>query len=1242
MPSGLQNKIATSPTTNNNPKLTERRDGKSTSSPCCKYCGHTFATVKEKNHHSKLCDAYDSAPLNPRGWGVDEEETHTRLRSRRSENVQRELDIAREAKDSDDEKIDPTLHPKLHKPYDDVGPEQHHSARLPSKGANVSSDLNYQRHTQQLPLSDSFTIDRKERLDLPKPSDKIWKEIDQELGDALYCVLPDRDILRRPPAETLAKLEKYVYNFLRDKFPQEAKPMKNPRKLFTLARKRHRNQLEVLRKKKAENKRAMKALVKCGLGVSDSAALLRKERKDLLRKHSKLRNKILGAQQAKLRAWEERLFRQNPMKYTKKAFATQQMKGNPTFGKEAAQEFFARTYSDEERDHQFEPIDGLERPPPPNTPYKSLSLDFGQLLKVVKRKRNGATPGFNGINYVVWKKCISALKKLFLIFQQVLKTGDTPEQWAVAFIVLLAKYADTSEPSLFRPIALTTCDGKLFFSLIALALETFAIENNYIQRKIQKGFLTGVPGCIEHTFTFNEALEDATKHQRQFIAVWIDLANAYGSVMHNLIQFALWWYHVPADVAAIIFDYYEKLCAQVVTKEWSTGFFRYSIGLFQGCVLSTILFDLVFNLMLDFLAKHDDKGYTFKSATNGKGELLRMLRKAYADDLAFLLRNPEAARIVLLDMAKWLSWTKTMKAKPPKCRCWGFKKFNKSLREAWNPHSQNTYTTFDPKLTINGQPVVAIGPSGVAPDGEDLFKFLGRIFRHNLTDVPDREKLQSRFEHDMDLVDKLLVNGLHKTWIYQHFVVPCVCSWSFMIYDFPESVAIAIRKSAIRTLKKWTHLFKSADVGVLFRPFSQFGLQLTDPVVHFRKMQTAKLHMLKHSKDPIVQDTYSHRLIRHRSMAKSDGRVWKPTIAVEQAEIQVEFEQKFQVGPDDIYHNRQGLGTLQSSKATLSNSEHRKRVTGVISRDAAHESFTHSVGLAMQGGWTKWGEHCRPLRLSWRLLLASHSPRFIAHLLNSYINSVPTPDMLKMWGYRAHATCKLCGHKLASLIHIISGCTTALHQGRFTWRHDSVLNTLLEPLRDHIRKMNTKARKPASGQIAFVKSGAKQAKQPKKQPFERDHLLSTASDWKILVDFTHIPIVFPPIICPTLQRPDIVIWSTNTKTVIWAELTCPAEENITDAQTRKTVRYAPLKQQCLAANWTVHDFTIEAGARGCVANTFRTFLRKIGISSEQTNRLLRDVAFTTSRCTFAIFCGSHHRKWSRHELLGGSDHKAEC
>ena len=111
--------------------------------------------------------------------------------------------------------------------------------------------------------------------------------------------------------------------------------------------------------------------------------------------------------------------------------------------------------------------------------------------------------------------------------------------------------------------------------------------------------------------------------------MWIDLANSYGSVKHNLIQFALNRYHVPEIIQGLIFDYYDKLCASVTTKNWATAF-SFDIGLFQGCVLSTILFDCVFNLLLDFLAPLEAE-----HAVTVEGEITSFL-KAYADDLGAL------------------------------------------------------------------------------------------------------------------------------------------------------------------------------------------------------------------------------------------------------------------------------------------------------------------------------------------------------------------------------------------------------------------------------------------------------------------------------------------------------------------------------------------------------------------------------------------------------------------------------
>ena len=132
---------------------------------------------------------------------------------------------------------------------------------------------------------------------------------------------------------------------------------------------------------------------------------------------------------------------------------------------------------------------------------------------------------------------------------------------------------------------------------------------------------------------------------------------------------------------------------QVVAGDRETAYFRYLVGLFQGCVLSTILFDMVFNLCLDLLAKYDAWGYTFK------GTEIQTLRKAYADDLTLLPKNVVKAQIILDELVKWLEWTKSMKAKPPKCRCLALKEFKSDeQKKLWKPFNDHKYSPFDPKL----------------------------------------------------------------------------------------------------------------------------------------------------------------------------------------------------------------------------------------------------------------------------------------------------------------------------------------------------------------------------------------------------------------------------------------------------------------------------------------------------------------------------------------------------------------
>ena len=57
-------------------------------------------------------------------------------------------------------------------------------------------------------------------------------------------------------------------------------------------------------------------------------------------------------------------------------------------------------------------------------------------------------------------------------------------------------------------------------------------------------------------------------------------------------------------------------------------------------------------------------------------------------------------------------------------------------------------------------------------------------------------------------------------------------------------------------------------------------------------------------------------------------------------------------------------------------------------------------------------------------------------------------------------------------------------------------------------------------------------------------------------------------------RPDGVIWSTSTKTVVGIELTSPWENNVTLQLSEKHVRYTQLKIDCEANGWKCKRYVL--------------------------------------------------------------------
>ena len=89
---------------------------------------------------------------------------------------------------------------------------------------------------------------------------------------------------------------------------------------------------------------------------------------------------------------------------------------------------------------------------------------------------------------------------------------------------------------------------------------------------IYKGGVAGMSGCLEHTGVLTQLLREAKESKGGLTVLWLDLANAYGSMPHKLVEEALKRHHVPLSVCDLIADYYKnfwlRAYSSTVTPEW--------------------------------------------------------------------------------------------------------------------------------------------------------------------------------------------------------------------------------------------------------------------------------------------------------------------------------------------------------------------------------------------------------------------------------------------------------------------------------------------------------------------------------------------------------------------------------------------------------------------------------------------------------------------------------------------------
>ena len=226
--------------------------------------------------------------------------------------------------------------------------------------------------------------------------------------------------------------------------------------------------------------------------------------------------------------------------------------------------------------------------------------------------------------------------------------------------------------------------------------------------------------------------------------------------------------------------------------------------------------------------------------------------------------------------------------------------------------------------------------------------------------------------------------------------------------------------------------------------------------------------------------------------------------------------------------------------------------------------------------------------LSWQRLIHNWSDAELRFALQATTDTGPTATNLTLlrWDVsEVHPACIMCG-KPATLRHVLNGYPVALHQGQYTWRHNSVLsairhrlNTFWEQRSTQLAVQATVSTKEKARYIQFVRAGQclpAPNHSAQRKPLASQAILLPANDWTFLYDLEG-QLQFPIEAAITSLRPDVVFFSRSSKTIILLELTVPQEDNVHLAHDRKTTKYSALVTACEENGFKTHMFALEVG-----------------------------------------------------------------